>query len=54
MKLHCKKQIDYLHKTVEIKKQRLKDEILLEEKRNNNYNSNNNNKKKNNKNKDYI
>ena len=57
MKLHCKKQIDYLHKTVEIKKQRLKDEILLEEKRNKNYNSNSNNninKKKNNKNKDYI
>ena len=53
MKLHCKKQIDYLHKTVEIKKQRLKDEILLEEKRNKNYNHiNNNNKKKNNKKKD--
>jgi len=53
MKLHCKKQIDYLHKTVEIKKQRLKDEILLEEKRNKNYNNiNNNNKKKNNKKRD--
>ena len=41
MKLHCKKQIDFLHKTVEIKKQRLKDEISLEEKRNKNYNLNN-------------
>ena len=39
MKLHCKKQIDQLHKTVEIKKKRLKDEILMEEKKNKNLNN---------------
>ena len=34
IKLHCKKQIDQLHKTVEIKKKRLQDEILMEQKKN--------------------
>ena len=39
MKLHCKKQIDQLHKTVEIKKKRLQDEILMEQKKNKNLNN---------------
>ena len=39
MKLHCKKQIEQLHKTVEIKKKRLQDEILMEQKKNKNLNN---------------
>ena len=39
LKLHCKKQIDQLHKTVEIKKKRLQDEIFMEKKMNNNINN---------------
>ena len=39
IKLHCKKQIDQLHKTVEIKKKRLQDEILMEQKKNKNLNN---------------
>ena len=39
IKLHCKKQIDQLHKTVEIKKKRLQDEILMEQKKNKNQNN---------------
>ena len=39
VKLHCKKQIEQLHKTVEIKKKRLQDEILMEQKKNNNINN---------------
>ena len=35
IKIHCKKQIDQLHRTVEIKKKRLQDEILIEKKKNN-------------------
>ena len=33
VKLHLKKQVEQLHKTVEIKKKRLQDEILIEQKK---------------------
>ena len=39
IKLHFKKQIEQLHKKVEIKKKRLQDEILMEQKKNNNINN---------------
>ena len=35
IKMHCKKQIDQIHRAVEIKKKRLQDEILIEQKKNN-------------------
>ena len=35
IKINCKKQIDQIHRAVEIKKKRLQDEILLEQKKNN-------------------
>ncbi len=46
IKTHCRQQIEQLHKTVEIKKKRLQDEILLEQKKNNNLNSSKNKKNK--------